>query len=170
MLVLAILVTTVKAIIMSSLLAIDPGSNKLGLAWFVNGKLSFTETLTTTAATPTARRLEVGEKLANYVHSSEIASEEPLLLGRNNNGMQRLLGYIEWITRGKVAFYHPMTVKKFTGSGSSDKLEMALAVGEILETDEEREVLADAINREAYDETDAVCIGLTHLRKNAIES
>lgn len=150
---------------MTSLLAIDPGSNKLGLAWFNNGKLVSTETLTTSASTPTARRLEVGEKLANYVHSSEIASEEPFLLGRNNNGMQRLLGYIEWLTRGKVSFYHPMVVKKFTGSGTSDKLEMALAVGEMLETEAEKEILADAINREAYDETDAVCIGLTHLGK-----
>lgn len=145
---------------MSRLLAIDPGSNKFGLAFFINGCLVATKTLLTTEITPLKRRLDMIDKLSVFVETvDKVVSEEPFLQGQNNNGMQRLLGGIELLTNGSVQFVHPMTLKKFTGSGSSDKLDMALSIGERL-TEKEQEILADAINREAFDETDAICVGL----------
>lgn len=150
---------------MSRLLAIDPGSNKLGLAFFISGCLIATKTLTTTEKTPLERRLDMVNKLEVFTQEiDQVVSEEPLLLGRNNNGMQRLLGYIEFITGGTVGFVHPMTLKKFTGSGSSDKLDMALAVGEKL-SEKEQDIMADAINREAFDETDAIAVGMWALKR-----
>lgn len=144
---------------MSNLLAIDPGSNKLGLAFFIAGKLVATKTLTTDKLTPLDRRLDMADKLEVFIDTNTVVSEEPLLLGRNNNAMQRLLGYLEFVTAGQVKWVHPMTLKAFTGSGSNDKLEMALAIGERLD-DNEQEVLASAINREAFDESDAVAVGM----------
>lgn len=152
---------------MSSLLAIDPGSNKLGLAFFMNGELVGTRTLTTSETEPLKRRLDIANQLAEYIDLFDsVASEEPLLLGRNNNAMQRMLGVIEHLTKGKVIFCHPMTLKAFTGSGSNDKLDMALAIGEMLNKDSEKELLAKAITEEAFDETDAVAVGLWALDKN----
>lgn len=145
---------------MNKLLAIDPGSNKLGLAIFVNGVLAETKTLVTREIDPLKRRLDMAVQLSEYVDkANKIASEEPLLLGRNNNGMQRLLGILEFVTAGDIQFVHPMTLKAFTGSGSNDKLDMALAVGERLSTFEQ-EILAEAITNEAWDETDAIAVGL----------
>lgn len=150
---------------MSSLLAVDPGSNKMGLAFFIDNKLVATKTLTTDKQTPLERRLDIADKLGVFIQTVDIViSEEPLLLGRNNNGMQRMLGYIEFITGGLVKFVHPMTLKAFIESGSSDKLEMALAAGEKLHSEEEKEILAKAITNEAFDETDAVCVGLWALK------
>lgn len=145
---------------MSRFLAVDPGSNKLGLAFFISGCLIATKTLISTEITPLKRRLDMVDKLSVFVETvDKVASEEPFLQGQNNTGMQRLLGGIELLTNGNVQFVHPMTLKKFTGSGSSDKLDMALAIGERL-TEKEQEILADAINREAWDETDAVAVGM----------
>ena len=150
---------------MSNLVAIDPGSNKLGLAFFINGLLVATKTLLTDKQTPLERRLDITDKLSVFIDAGcAVASEEPLLLGRNNNGMQRLLGCIELVTKGLVKFVHPMTLKAFTGSGSNDKLDMALAIGERL-SEQEQEILADAINREAFDETDAIVVGLFALNR-----
>lgn len=150
---------------MSSLLAIDPGSNLTGLAFFIDNKLVATKTLTTDKATPLERRLDIADKLSVFIETVDnVASEEPFLLGQNNNAMQRLLGYIEILTNGKVKLIHPMRLKAYTGSGSNDKLEMALAIGEKLSEDEQ-EILAEAVSREAFDESDAVCVGLWALNR-----
>jgi len=154
---------------MSKVVAIDPGSNKCGLAYFEADKLVSTDTVTSNETTPLLRRLDIAWQLEELLKTSDkVICEEPLLLGRNNNGMQRLLGYIEFLTAESgipLTFVHPMTLKKFMGSGSSDKLEMALSAGRMVESDSEQEILADAIGREAYDETDAVCIGLWGIKK-----
>lgn len=154
---------------MSQILALDPASNRTGVAVFLNGTLRLTKTITTNAETPLSRRLSIAHKIKDLIESNnfdEVTSEEPLLLGRNNSGMQRLLGMIEAITKGKVNFIHPMSVKKFCGSGKLDKIEVALAAGNKLKTEKEKEILADAIAREAWDESDAVAIGLTYLEKS----
>lgn len=155
------------------LLAIDPGSNRCGLAWFEDGQLIKTITVTTEATSPLLRRLDISTKLKLVIFSDnpdKITSEEPLLLGPNNNGMQRLLGMIEQTTAGLVNFIHPMTVKKFMGHGGKDKLEVALAAGRLVKTDREQDIIADAIHREAWDETDAAAIGLTYLMKGEQQS
>lgn len=151
---------------MSRLLAIDPASNKTGLAFFIDEVLVATKTITSDGSTPLARRLSMASKIEPFIETvDKISTEEPHLMGVNANGMNRLLGYIEFMTKGKITMVHPMTLKKFTGSGSSDKLEMALAIGQMLKTDQEQEILANAIIREAWDETDAVAVGLWALQQ-----
>lgn len=153
------------------LLAIDPASNKLGLAVFVDGSLKETLTLTSKAKTPLERRLDMAVQLVPFLATHDvIVSEEPMLLGRNNNGMQRLLGMIEKLSDGHVVFIHPKTVKKKMGSGSLDKVDVALAAGQLLKTEKEQEILADALIREAYDETDSVAIGLSYFLEGSDET
>lgn len=153
---------------MSLILAIDPGSNKCGLAWFKDGLLVKTETRCTTSDTPLKRRLEIGSFLCDEIENADfIISEEPFLLGQNNNGMQRLLGYIEQITNGDVTFIHPMSVKKAMGRGSLDKEEVKTAVSKML-TDEDLKSFGignyeSLFLSKRYDETDAIAIGLTYL-------
>lgn len=149
---------------MSTLLAIDPGSNKTGIAVFEDGSLTATLTITTKETDPVKRRFSILSILAEILPTYDsVASEAPMLLGANNNGMQKFLGVLEYLTKTKISFFHPMTVKKFMGAGKMDKLEMALSAGEMLRTDAEKETLARAISDEAFDETDAICVGLTYL-------
>lgn len=151
------------------LLAIDPGSNKLGYAIFNNEELIELGHFKSTTETPLKRRLQMADELAKTLDSYDlIACEEPTLQGRNNIGMNRLLGYIEYLAHQSildVSFVHPMTLKKFTGNGSSEKLDMALAAGNMLKTDKEKELLAMAIEKEDFDATDAACVGLWFLNK-----
>jgi Holliday junction resolvasome RuvABC endonuclease subunit len=147
----------------NDILAIDPASNKTGIAIFSDGELQFTSTFVATADTPLKRRIQTAVYLNQLFDQYGLTvCEEPLLLGRNNNGMQRLLGMIE-LGDPNVVFIHPMTIKKAMGSGTLDKLSVAIAAGEKLQTEKEKEIIADAVNREAWDETDAVAIGLTYL-------
>lgn len=149
-------------------LAIDPASNKCGIAVFDDNALEKTLTLVSTAKTPLTRRLDIAIQLAPLIATADvIVSEEPFLQGKNNNGMQRLLGMIEKISGGSVVFFHPMSIKKALGSGTLDKLAVALAAGERLVTDGEKEMLAQVIDREAWDESDAIAIGLTYITQGA---
>lgn len=150
-------------------LAIDPGSYKTGLAMFVNTELTNTSTIEVKITDPKYRRMTMIQRLDDYMMFNRpniVICEEPYLRGPANNGMQRLLGCIEWLNFGfaPLTFIHPMTVKKKMGAGTLDKLEVALAAGKLLKTDQEKEIMARAIAREAWDETDAVAIGLTFLR------
>jgi Holliday junction resolvasome RuvABC endonuclease subunit len=153
----------------NSLLAIDPGSNKCGVAFFSSGVLIAAKTIISDKASPLERRLDMAVKLDSFFDAvDEVTSEEPLLLGRNNNGMQRLLGCIEYLTQGKVSFIHPMTLKAFMGTGKADKLDMALAAGEMVQTPGEQEILAGLIRDEDFDATDAVCVGLAYLKRKSL--
>jgi hypothetical protein len=148
------------------LLAIDVASHKCGLAYFESGILKQTKTVETKSKTPLGRRLEIANYLKPELSQVDVAiSEEPFLQGRNNTGMQRLLGSLEFITFGTINFVHPLTVKEFCGSGKFDKLEVALAAGEMLQTEEEKEIMARAIDAEDWDSTDAIAIGLYYLRR-----
>lgn len=143
------------------LLAIDPASSKCGIARFFEGKFTWSTTLHSGCDLPLARRLDIASQLLPFIVISDIVyAEEPFLLGKANTGMQRLLGMLERLTTGSVQFLHPMSVKKHFSPFSTSKLDLALAIGERLETEEEREMLADLIAEEKWDETDAVAIGL----------
>lgn len=148
------------------LLAIDPGSNKCGIAFYENGILKNLETFISIAKTPLERRLVIATLLFNAVKSSDaVICEEPFLQGRANTGMQRLLGMIEFMAGRTIQMIHPMTVKKLIAPGFKEKIDVALAAGKLLKTAKEKELLASAISREAFDETDAAAIGLTYLMK-----
>lgn len=149
-------------------LAIDPGSNKCGLAWFKDGWLVAYHTVKTSKETPESRRLDVSVLLSQFIREVEsVICEAPMLLGRNNNGMQRLLGMIEYICHINMIpleMIHPMTVKKRMGAASGAKIDLALAVGQFL-PEADQELLAELINEERWDETDAIAIGLCGLGK-----
>ncbi len=153
------------------LVAIDPGSNKMGLAFFRDGILTSTATLETEEKEPAQRRYSILKKLELEIYGADlIASEAPVLMGANNNGMQRVLGVVEFLTQANAHFFHPMTVKaKIAGTGKADKLELALAAGRHVQTAAEQEIIAEAISQEAWDETDAVAIGLCFLNKQKQE-
>lgn len=163
-----------------NLLAIDPGSNKVGIALFKNKKLVATQTLHGNQDFDSQRKRvklaydtflwleEVFSKYEidpNLQNSYEVVCEEPLLQGKSNTPMQRFLGALEELYQGRLNYLHPMTIKARMGRGTLDKMEVAVAAGERLTTENEKELVADAIYREAFDETDAVAIGLVHMEK-----
>lgn len=152
------------------LLAIDPASYSTGLAIFDNGVLQFAFTTQVSVKEPQARRLAMAQQIYAVVvdqRPSVVACEEPSIQGRNGNAMHRLLGMIEFLSETPVNYVHPMTLKAFFGSGKLDKFEMALAAGEMLKTDAEKEMIAQFIEREEWDATDAICVGLAYLSKKA---
>lgn len=155
---------------MERLLAIDPGSNKCGVARFTDGWLTLTETLVSTKKTPVERRLDIAEQLEKWVGNVDVVvCEEPFLQGQNNNGMQRLLGTIEFLAQKyyvPIHFIHPMSVKKAMGRGSLDKEEVKTAANKLL-TDADIQMFGTNLYEELflsqrYDETDAIAIGLTY--------
>lgn len=151
-----------------NLLAIDPASNKCGIAWFKDGVLQGSKTLIGSGDTAVKRRVSIFMQLEDLKIGGsmfEVTSEEPWIMGKNGMMMHRLLGMIEAFAFGNVTFIHPSTLKKELGHGSKDKLEVALAAGELLQYEEELELLADAIAEERFDETDAIAIGVVYLRK-----
>lgn len=163
---------------MSNLIAIDPGSNKSGVAIFKDGALVHATTINAKQSLSLQlKRVMLAADVFFHIDSLfdtfkidpnqfdtyQVVSEEPFLQGKSNTSMQRYLGNLEEMFVGRINYIHPMTIKKFMGSGDSDKLSMALAAGEMLKTEAEQEVLAKAINEEAYDATDAVCVGLCYL-------
>lgn len=156
---------------MNHLFGIDPGTNKCGLACFKDTTLLYTTTITTPFKDRLLRQKNILYKLAELVthtsHEATIVSEEPMLQGKANQTMQRFLGAME-SAFVKINWVHPMTVKKAMGSGSLDKMAVALAAGEKLETAAEKEIMADIIAREAWDESDAIAIGLTYMRKEQL--
>ena len=152
-----------------TLLAIDPGTNKTGLAWF--NKETLVGTLTMDASlnrVPLERRKQLAMDLTCFLNLKSfqlVICEEPMLLGKSNTPMQRYLGMIELLIKDSLKFIHPKTVKKLMGCGSLDKQEVALAAGGLLTTSAEQDILAEAIHREAWDETDAIAIGLAFIKQ-----
>lgn len=158
---------------MNRLLAIDPSTTVLGYAEFINGIL---------IASKSVKRPEKEHRIARSVEmlsaltqsmalANEVVCEEPKLSGRfqskGQSTIDRLLGMIEYSAYqcgSTVNYLHPMTIKSYFGAVKTDKLDMALKAGEYLD-ESEQSIMADAISREAYDETDAICIGLVHLKR-----
>lgn len=150
-----------------NLLAIDPGSNSTGLAFFEDGELKGSLTLSYQEEKDRLKkRLLILRSIKILLpHYSDVACEAPFLQGVANQSMQRFLGVIEFFTWGKVSFFHPMTVKKAMGSGKMEKIDMAKAAIKRV-SKKEGELIEAAIQEKAFDETDAVCVGLTYLKHN----
>jgi Holliday junction resolvasome RuvABC endonuclease subunit len=149
------------------LLAIDPSTNKVGLAFFEFGKLCAAFTLTATATERRFRQQELIGMITEILDENpvdHVSCEDPFLQGAGNKGMQRFIGALETSIDAPFTYYAPTSVKKAMGSGKLSKLEMALAAGEMLATNAEQELLAELINKEDFDATDAVAIGLAFLR------
>lgn len=149
------------------LVAIDPGSKSTGVAVFDDGILKETRRLIMISEDPRHRRVQMARLLDLFLdekNPDHVVCEEPQIQGVNGNYMHRLLGSFEFLCHPNLSYFHPATVKKsITGTGKAEKLEVALEAGKLLATDTEQEILANLIAREAFDETDAVAVGLTYL-------
>lgn len=159
---------------MNKLLAIDPGSNHIGVALFENNQLVWARTVSTKLKDRYDRTKDILTNLMTALETANplvdvnrdnfsIICEEPTMRGKANISMQRVLGGLEFLMTPKMSYIHPMTLKANLGSGSLDKLEVALAAGELLFTDTEKDILADLIAKEEFDATDAVAIGISHI-------
>ncbi len=157
------------------LLAIDPGSHKIGVALFEDNKLIWAKTVATGLKDRYQRTRDILTKLMTTLETADpfvdvnrdnydIVCEEPTMQGKANISMQRVLGGLEFLMTPTMSYIHPMTLKANLGSGTLDKLEIALAAGELLTTDREKDILAELIAKEEFDATDAVAIGVNHLR------
>lgn len=163
------------------LLAIDPASYKLGVALFENGRLIGAKTIEVKKGIERLERMSLMiDKLAeimNYFHPETVVVEDPFLKGHGNPIMERLKGCIEattqiilgWPTKQSINdmlyYIGPTTVKKYMGHGGKDKLEVALAAGDMIHTEEGKELIADLIRKEEWDATDAIAIGLSYYLK-----
>lgn len=153
-----------------NLLAIDPATKKLGAAYFHHGDLLCSTTIISIGRDRQGRQQEIITNLLAWIVKNvpetndqvQVVCEEPMLRGKANNSMQRILGALEWafVPTG-MEYVAPKTVKKIMGSGNLDKLEVALAAGKRVKNKKAKNLVADMIEREAWDESDAVAIGLT---------
>lgn len=162
------------------LLAIDPGSQLLGIALFEDGILTGASTLEITKGERLERVSCIIDKLAevmNFFKPDIVVVEDPFFRGRNQSLFERMKGSIEataaiilgWPTdrelKDIIIYISPTTVKKYMGSGSLGKLEVALGAGDLVHTADEKELIANLIDREEFDATDAIAIGLTYYLK-----
>lgn len=163
----------------TKLLAIDPGTNKLGLAVFHDEKLIATKTIKTKEVERYKRTQDIFTNLIVYLnmHYSELridnnrtdytfVCEEPAMQGKANTVMQRLLGGLEAMIAAQPNYIHPMTLKSRLGSGKLEKIEVAKAALKLLKTTEEKLKVKQLINEERFDETDAVALGLAFFIKS----
>lgn len=144
---------------------IDPGSHECGLSFFEEGKLKSTLTVFSDQQDPLLRRYEISESLGRHLESSDlIICEQPFLRGPANQTMQRLLGMIEFISKARIKFIAPMSVKAFTGNGKNDKLEVAKGACQFI-SDLELPLMEDLIQHERWNQTDAVAVVLAWVSK-----
>jgi len=164
------------------LIAIDPSTKAVGYAIYLQYRentLVAAGNCSSSKRDRVARTIEITEKfkdVLNY-HNPEVAVfEDPMLRGKANSSMQRIIGALELtlfnagIAPDNLYYYNPGTVKKqVAGDGRADKFEVALSSGDLLKTDKEKELLAKLIDEEDFDGCDAVAVGLTHFKvtKNA---
>lgn len=162
------------------ILAIDPSSSSCGYALFdTNGHLKDAGSVKAHKSSGAEKRFEIVSMLEYILKGLDfeaLACEEPKLGGRwqtaSQTGMDKLLGQIEYmflstisVNNPEIYYVHPMTLKaQIGGSGKASKLDVALGAGELLDTEEEKEILARLIEEEDFDATDAIAVGLTYIR------
>lgn len=163
----------------NNLLAIDPGTNKLGIALFQDGKLIQTETITTKSKERYERTIDICGGLMtaldkapvgfdyNIADSMTVVCEEPMMQGKANTAMQRLLGALEFLMSPRMNYIHPMTMKKVIKSKTADKEDVKTAVIKLVSDSEVAKHEALFLSQR-YDEIDAVGIGLAYMIQNKL--
>lgn len=146
-------------------IGIDPGGYELGLSFFENGVLQTTQTLFQDEKESADRRYSFYKRIYPIIRNADLViCEEPFLRGSANINMQRMLGVIEYVTHKNVGFINPMTVKKFMGSGSFDKIEVANG-SKLFLSEVEGKIINELIRDEKWNETDAVAVVLAWIMK-----
>ncbi len=171
---------------MSKLISIDPATKSLGYAIFVEEKLTRTGTLLSAHKNRTDRTQEItgdildilekaGEapKGSRYEPVSEAVIEDTLFRGKANTTFQRFLGALELslitfadsdITTNSIYYIHNQTLKRVMAGGKQGKLLVAEGAMSWLKIKAEKAIMRDAMRRQAWDETDAVALGITYLK------
>ncbi len=144
---------------------IDPGGYELGVAFFEHGVLQSTATFVQKEKDSLERRYNMYRKLHTIIKEADLViCEEPFLRGTANINMQRMLGVFEYMTHKSIGFINPSTVKKFTGDGTHDKIEVADGIKQFL-SETERDIISDLKRDEKWNETDAVAAVLAWIDK-----
>lgn len=151
------------------ILAIDPGSNTFGYSIFSDGQLIDAGSYSTMKSDRLEKMFDIVSKIADLIFTYEpvtIVSEEPLLQGKSNTSMQRLLGWTECLAfhlnEYTIQYISPMSVKAYFGSGKFDKPELAIAVKRhLIKSD----IFDKLVQAQAWDATDAVAVGLMYIEK-----
>ena len=151
------------------ILSIDPGSNTFGWAIYKNNELVDAGSYSTMKSNRFEKMFDIVSKISELIFTHEptiIVSEEPLLQGKSNTSMQRLLGWTECLAfhlnEYTIQYISPMSVKAYFGSGKFDKLELAIAVKRhLIKSD----IFDKLVQAQAWDATDAVAVGLMYIEK-----
>ena len=171
------------------LLAIDPGTKALGMAFFDDGVLFAADTLEVMTGDRLERMEVILDRFAHVLQlyrPDRVVLEDPLLRGAGNATMERLKGSLEaccqiWLNWGSsvnpppfalhrdLYYLGPTAVKRHMGDGDLSKQQMAAVALELAKTAAERTVIQDCIDEGKWDSTDAICIGLAFLGRNRIE-
>jgi Holliday junction resolvasome RuvABC endonuclease subunit len=159
------------------LIAIDPSTTSLGVALFTSGKLKQARTFRGLPKNERSKRQrQVTRQLLKWLEEMslvpvdqpemfDVACEDPMLQGRANQAMQRVIGALEEAIGTPFFFIHPMTVKRVLKHGSADKPAVLKACQERLAHDPKAVELLEWIKDEkAYDESDAVAVGLAYFQ------
>lgn len=160
-------------------LAIDPGNNKTGFAYFNEAyKLLDVGHLDVEHLDSIHnKRHAIGAGLGALKYYLErqygdrpirVICEEPIMQGKANQQMQRLLGVAETFFDHPFHYYNPLTVKATMGSGRFEKPEVAKAVSTYVAmsaTEGAQKAYLSAVDKKNWDMTDAIAIGLTHFIK-----
>lgn len=152
-----------------TVLAIDPGSNTFGWAVYKNNELVDAGSYSTMKSNRFEKMFDMVSQIADliFLHEPEvIVSEEPLLQGKSNTSMQRLLGWTECLAYHLneyiIQYIAPMSVKAHFGSGRFEKNELAKAVQRQLN---KSQIFDNLILSQNWDATDAVAVGLMYIQK-----
>lgn len=160
------------------LIAIDPATKAMGVALYYDEAWQVTRTLRASGRDRQARQQELLAQMQDFLIEYNfdesvglplfIACEEPNFPNRiTNNAMHKMLGALEaTLLPNYIDYIPPTTVKRLMGHGSLDKMNIALAAGENVESAEEEEMIADLIKEERFDETDAIAIGMSWIELN----
>lgn len=163
------------------LLAIDPGTNAMGIAIFKNDLLVEAGTIHGKGKDRLTRIENMLDRLAEVMYFRKpdiLAVEDPLLKGKANAAIERIKGSIEALAQviinwnfgtftlhRDLYYYGPTHVKRGMGHGDLDKPEMAKAALELARDAMEMEIIGRLIDAQDWDATDAICIGLVHLKR-----
>lgn len=149
-------------------IGIDPAINSLGLG-FIADKEIYSDTLISTSDDiqgiyDIVTKLKQHIFLAYYFDSEVfITCEQPYLLGKGHDTLMKLLGIIEYELfdkRLEIHFVHPMTLKKYFGSGKFGKKQLANMIKNKLSISTHQKYIDKLIDLELWDETDALAIAI----------
>jgi len=151
------------------LVAIDPGTKKVGLASFHDKTLYYLRTATSKNSDRLQRCLDILWFLEEEIKTADmVVIEEPKMMGKYQFMMDRFIGMIEYLcVEDNIPIYyiHPMTVKSYMKvKKMGDKKELAKKAIKKLKKPRERSLMRRHTAAEDWDATDAVAVGLTWLK------